>query len=254
MSRSATPPISIYAAGSLRHALPALAGAFSESTGVATETRHGPAGLLRERIEAGERPDLFLSANLAHPSRLAGIGLASPPVVFARNAMTALVRREAGVSTANFVDRLIDPGVRIGTSTPEKDPSGDYAWAIFRRVERIRPGSFAVLDGKAQKLVGGSETVVAPGTYGPVADALQSGRVDIFLGYATGMRLLEAELEGVGLVDIPADINVTPEYGMAALKGCRPQALSFALFVMSVQGQALLSQSGFQPVAISREA
>lgn len=162
----ANSPIGIYAAGSLRNVLPTLVSAFSEVAGVATETRHGPAGLLRERIETGERPDLFMSANVAHPARLAEIGLASPPVVFARNVMTALVRRDAGVSTASFIDRLLDPKVRIGTSTPQNDPSGDYAWAIFRNVDQIHPGSFEILSHKAQKLVGSSETAVTPGTYG----------------------------------------------------------------------------------------
>src|SRR5262245_55015661 len=116
--------ISVYAAGSLRFVLPALASAFSDITGVAVTTRHGPAGLLREHIEAGDRPDLFLSANLNHPARLSEIGLGSPAVVFARNAMSAIARREAEVTAASFIDRLLDPGVRIGTSTPLKDPSG----------------------------------------------------------------------------------------------------------------------------------
>lgn len=91
-------------------------------------------------------------------------------------------------------------------------------------------------------------------TYGPVAAALQSGDVDIFLGYATGMALLAAEMDSVDLVAIPAKVDVTPEYGMVALKGCCPQALSFASFVMSVQGQKLLSQSGFRPVAALGDA
>jgi ABC-type molybdate transport system substrate-binding protein len=46
-----------------------------------------------------------------------------------------------GLTTANFLDRLIDPAVKLGTSTPKADPSGDYAWAMFRRADAVRPGA-----------------------------------------------------------------------------------------------------------------
>ena len=109
--------VMIYAAGSLRHVLPSLVSAFQSISGVTAETRLGPAGLLRERIEAGERPDIFLSASFAHPARLAELKLAWPAVVFARNTMAAAVRRDASITTRNFVDRLLDPAIGIATST-----------------------------------------------------------------------------------------------------------------------------------------
>ena len=214
--------VMIYAAGSLRHVLPSLVSAFQAISGVTAETRLGPAGLLRERIEAGERPDIFLSASFAHPARLAELKLARPAVVFARNTMAAAVRRDASITTKNFVDRLLDPAIGIATSTPLKDPSGDYAWAIFRRIDQIRPGSLALLDAKAQKLVGGSETANIPGRYDPIAAALAVGTAHVFLGYRTGLKGLAQETEGVDIVDIPAAVNVVPEYGLATLEGCSP--------------------------------
>lgn len=240
----------IYAAGSLRHVLPSLVSAFHAMTGVTAETRLGPAGLLRERIEAGERPDIFLSASFAHPARLAEQGLARPAVVFARNAMAAAVRRDAGITTKSFVDRLLDPAIGIATSTPLKDPSGDYAWAIFRRIEAVRPGSFALLDAKAQKLVGGSETQNTPGRYDPIAAALAAGTAHVFLGYRTGLTGLVKETGGLQIVEIPAAVNVVPEYGLATLKDSSPAAMAFALFVMSATGQGILRDFGFQPVAL----
>ncbi|SDA64825.1 substrate-binding domain-containing protein [Mesorhizobium qingshengii] len=72
------------------------------------------------RIEQGDRPDLFLPANFAHLARLAELGLSGSPVVFARNTMAAAVRRAANVTTGTFVDQLLDPAIRIGTSTPLK--------------------------------------------------------------------------------------------------------------------------------------
>lgn len=246
--------ITVYAAGSLRVALPALAAAFTAATGVTVETRHGPAGLLRERIEAGDRPDLFLSADLGHPARLAAAGLAGPAVLFARNAMVAVAHRRAAVTgSAGLLDRMLDPAIRLGTSTPLKDPSGDYAWAIFRRADRLRPGAFEALDAKALKLVGGAEPPPdAPTTipYSPIAKALAGGEADIFLGYATGLRPLAAEHAELTAVDLPPELAVGPEYGLALLAGATPEAARFALFLLSLDGQALLHQAGFTPVAL----
>ncbi|MGO4126711.1 extracellular solute-binding protein [Inquilinus sp. YAF38] len=246
--------IAVYAAGSLRVALPALAAAFTTATGIAVETRHGPAGLLRERIEAGDRPDLFLSADLGHPARLAAAGLAGPPVLFARNAMVALVHRRAAVAgSADLLDRMLDPAIRLGTSTPLKDPSGDYAWAIFRRAGRLRPGAFARLDAKALTLVGGAEPPPAAATaapYSPVARAVAEGDADIFLGYTTGLRPLAAEHADLTVVDLPPELMVDPEYGLALLAGATPEAARFALFLLSLDGQALLREAGFAPTAL----
>ncbi|VDY38147.1 molybdate ABC transporter substrate-binding protein [Salmonella enterica subsp. enterica serovar Daytona] len=56
----------ILAAGSLRVVWPQLMTAFQADA----VCDFGPAGLLRERIEAGEACDFFASANLAHPQAL----------------------------------------------------------------------------------------------------------------------------------------------------------------------------------------
>ena len=56
----------VLAAGSLHSVWQPLMAQFPEHV----DTQFGPAGLLRERIEAGERCDLFASANLEHPLAL----------------------------------------------------------------------------------------------------------------------------------------------------------------------------------------
>ena len=63
----------------------------------------------------------------------------------ARNQLCALARPDVKASPANLLDLLLDPAVRLGTSTPKADPSGDYAWQLFEKAETLRPGSFAVL-------------------------------------------------------------------------------------------------------------
>ena len=82
----------LYAAGSLRRALTEVAAEFTRSSGIAVEGTVGASGLLRERLDGGERGDVFASADTGNPRRLAEQGKAGPVVVFARNQLCALGR------------------------------------------------------------------------------------------------------------------------------------------------------------------
>ncbi len=82
---------------------------------------------------------------------------------FARNEMCALVAPALDVTPATLVDRLLDPAVRLGTSTPKADPSGDYAWLVFERIEQQgRKGAFQQLAAKALQLTGGPNSPPPP--------------------------------------------------------------------------------------------
>ena len=76
-------------------------------------------------------------------------GWGGPVALFARNRLCALAQPDVEVSPATLLEVLLDPAVRLGTSTPKADPSGDYAWQVFEKAEALRPGSFATLDAKA---------------------------------------------------------------------------------------------------------
>ena len=80
---------------------------------------------------------------------LARSGKAGPVVLFTRNRLCALVRADLELTEATLLDRLLDPEITLGISTPRADPSGDYAWEVFRRAEALRPGSQVRLKAKA---------------------------------------------------------------------------------------------------------
>ena len=126
-SAGASAPLRIYAAGSLTSAFNALLDALGTPPGVAAQPTYGPSGILRERLERGEPADLFASADMGQPQRLADAGRGTPVVLFARNRMCALGRGALGLTQANLLDRLLDPAVKLATSTPGADPGGDYA-------------------------------------------------------------------------------------------------------------------------------
>jgi hypothetical protein len=61
---------------------------------------------------------------------------------------------KVGLTIANFLDRLLDPAAKLGTSTPNADPAGDYTWFIFHRSDVVHPGAFSIVDEQAQEIVG----------------------------------------------------------------------------------------------------
>ena len=239
----------VYAAGSLTGPFNALLQAFGTPPGEASQPTYGPSGALRERLERGEAADLFASADMGQPRRLASTGHGTPVVLFARNRMCALARERLGITPANVLDRLLDPAVKPATSTPVSDPGGDYAWAVFARAERLHPGAKATLEGKAQQLVGGpSMAPLVPGQ-GPSEGVFLSGRADVMLGYCSGTDGLRRAVPDLVAVPLPPELEVGPEYGMTLLSDS-PAAARFALFIMSEPGQAILAQYGLLPATL----
>lgn len=134
MQAHAQEPVRLYAAGSLRAALDEVAAAFKKAK---VRAVYGASGLLRERIAKGEAAEVFASANMEHPRSLEKEGRAGPVRLFARNRLCALAAPDMKVDKEDLLDRMIDPAVKLGTSTPRADPSGDYAWELFEKAERL---------------------------------------------------------------------------------------------------------------------
>jgi molybdate transport system substrate-binding protein len=118
---SAAEPVMLYAAGSLRSALTEVAGAFEAASGQKVQPKFGPSGTLKDEIAGGAHADVFASANMEHPQALASAGKSGPVVLFARNRLCALVRPGLRLEPATVLDRMLDPDVKLGTSTPRAD-------------------------------------------------------------------------------------------------------------------------------------
>lgn len=235
----------LFAAGSLQAPLTDIAHAFERETGTAVQTAFGPSGLLRARIEAGERADVFASADMDHPEILARAGRADAVRLFARNTLCAIVRPGVTVTTETLLDVLLDPAVRVGTSTPKADPSGDYAWAVFERAEAVRPGAFGALDAKALKLTGGPDTAKPPAGRNPYGWIMDEGRADVFLTYRTNALLACREVPELRIVDLPEALTVGADYGLTVLRGASADAATLAAYILSPTGRAVLRGYGF---------
>lgn len=62
--------LTLYSAGSLRAAMTALIAEFTQDTGIHITPSFGASGTWRTKIEGGDVPDIFASANLEHPQAL----------------------------------------------------------------------------------------------------------------------------------------------------------------------------------------
>ena len=132
--------LQILAAGSLRGVWPQLIAEFSAQSGLRVETQFGPAGLLRQRIEQGEACDLFASANLLHPQTLLQEGRAQHIGRFTANTLCLTAKRDVVTESDNWLSLLLRADLRLATSTPLCDPSGDYTRQLFDNIEQRHRG------------------------------------------------------------------------------------------------------------------
>ena len=238
-------PIAVVAAGSLREALTEVAQAHEARTGQKLALSFAASGLLRERIEKGEAAQVFASADMGHPQKLSAAGGWSAPRVFVRNQLCAITQAQFNLTPDRLLEAMLDPAIRVGTSTPKADPAGDYAWALFRRADAVRPGAFAALERKALQLTGGPTSPKAPAGHGTYAWVMDQGQADVFLTYCTNAVAAQQEVPRLKIVAVPANLQVWADYGLTVRLGAHPAAQAFADALLAPSAQAIFARYGF---------
>jgi ABC-type molybdate transport system substrate-binding protein len=244
-SASAQEPVRLYAAGSLRGVMTDLGKAWAASGGGAVAPEFGASGTLRDRIAGGAKADVFASANMEHPQSLAASGRAGPVSLFAKNQLCALSTPQARVTAETLLDRMLDPQVKVGTSTPKADPSGDYAFLLFEKADRIRPGAGATLAAKALQLTGGPSSPPPPADRNVYGMLVAGGQADVFLTYCTNAVVAQREQPSLVVSAIPPALAVGADYGIAALSGAPEGGGKFVAFVLSPEGRRIIASHGF---------
>ena len=206
-----TQPIAVVAAGSLREALTEVAQAHEARTG----------------------------------QKLALSFARCAPHVFVRNQLCAITQAQFNLTPDRLLDALLDPAIRLGTSTPKADPAGDYAWALFRRADAVRPGALATLERKALQLTGGPASPKAPAGRGTYAWVMDQGQADVFLTYCTNAVVAQQEVPRLKIVAVPANLQVGADYGLTVRMGAHPAAQAFADALLAPPAQAIFARYGF---------
>jgi molybdenum ABC transporter molybdate-binding protein len=249
---AAADTVSLYAAGSLKAALTDVGKAFEKASGNKVEGKFGPSGLLRKEIADGAPAHVFASANMEHPQSLHAAGKSGAVTMFARNKLCALVRPGLKVGSADLLDRLLDINIKVGTSTPKADPSGDYAFEVFARADKVKPGAKAALEAKALKLTGAADSAKPPAGRVVYGWHVAEGRADIFLTYCTNVIAAQKQNPGQQIVQLPDELAVGADYGLTVVNGAPAAAQKFAEFILSADGQNILVGYGFAAPARAR--
>lgn len=243
-------PARVYAAGSLVAPLKQAIKAAGLDASQVADPVFGPSGGLRERIEKGEAADLYLSADTGHPRTFAVSRPQTLVIPFARNTLCLFSREAVGLTEANALATMLDPKIRLATSTPIVDPGGDYAFAVFKRAEKVRAGSEAVLSQKALQLIGGPAAIKPLEGHSPAASIFLADKADVLLVYCSGQQQTLREVPGLKVSRLPPEIDVAATYGLALLSD-NPAAAKLALFLLSDRGQDILAENGLVKIAPS---
>ena len=244
---AAADTIQLYAAGSLKAALTDVSKTYETSTGSKVEGKYGPSRLLKDEIAGGAKADILASANMEHPQALYGQKRSGPVVRFARNKLCALVKPGLAVDSTTLLERMLAKNVKVGTSTPKADPSGDYAFEVFRKAEAIRPGAQTELEKKALQLTGSSTSMLPPAGRTVYGWHVSEGRADIFLTYCTNALMAQKENPDQQIITLPNSLAVGADYGLTVINGASPAARRLADFIVSPEGQKILEKYGFTP-------
>src|SRR5215475_4098484 len=245
--------VHVFAAGSLRAAFNEIGIAFQSATGIRLENNFGPSGALRERIEKGEQPDLFASADIANPTALSRAGRAGPVILFAHNRLCALVRPGLAVTSDTLLSMLIDPQIKLGTSTPKADPLGDYTWAMFAKADSIIPGSRATLEAKARKLIGSPGSQPLPASVkNQFSWHLREIHADIFIQYCSAGADFKKDMPAGKVVNLPVGLGTGADYGLTVLPTKNDNTTALVFFILSQNGQSILARNGFEAPLLLR--
>lgn len=239
--------LTLLAAGSLRRAFIPLQAQFTQTTGIVVDMVFGPAGLLRERIEEGGVCSVFASANRQHPQTLCDAERAHGLRLFAQNQLILTVKNTPQTAGKDWLTLLSDTSLRLGTSTPHSDPSGDYTWQLFDLLDVDYPGLGASLKQRAMTLVGGRDSLTLPP--GEIASRwlIQQGLTDLFIGYAHYATALVGDTD-IRSVTIPSPWNIRCDYYLAMLDES-DAARQFCQFVLADEGQRCLRDAGFLTIS-----
>lgn len=231
---AAKEPLVIFAAASLRDAFGSLKQQFGEAyPNVEITFNFAGTQELRTQLEHGAPADVFASADHEHMAELRRSSQVNEPVVFARNEPVIIVAKESqgrvrGLADLPLLERLV-----IGS--PEV-PIGRYTAHILRNAGRSLGADFTA---RFEQRVVSRELDVRQ-----VSSKVALGEADAGIVYRSDASRVPGQ---VGLVTIPAELNVLAEYPIAITTATAhpTPAGAWVQFVLSPAGQQALSRAGF---------
>ncbi len=203
-----------------------------KNPGVKVIFNFGASGDLARQIEAGAPVDVFASAASKDVDDIGRKGLlaSNSRKDFARNTVVLIQPIRSTIELGSVKDLLSGEVKRIAVGNPRTVPAGRYAEEALRY--------FSLWDRLKDKLVFGENVR-------QVLDYVARDEADAGLVYSTDAAVRSKDVKIIET--LPAESHSPIVYPIGVIKGTKAENLAraFVDFVVSREGQKILSQYGF---------
>jgi molybdate transport system substrate-binding protein len=231
--------ITVFAASSLTDAFNEIGTTFkNDNPGVTVTFNFGGSSALRAQLEQGATGDIFASADTTQMglAKTSGV-VASDGAVFAHNRLVVIIPKanSAGIATLQDLARF---GVKI-VLADSTVPVGNYARAFLTAASADPTYGSNYSDKVLANVVSNASNVKE------VTSAVQLDEADAGIVYTTDVTATLAP--DVTTIAIPDSVNQLATYPIALTTnaGQKSVAQAFIDFVLSSEGQDILSSHGF---------
>lgn len=195
--------------------------------------------LLAQQIINGAKADVFASADLANMKKVSDPGLVGTQSIFAKNRL-AVVIPVSNPGHINSLKDLANKGIKIDVAAPSV-PVGKYGLQVLDKMGKSSTYGPAYESAVKANFVSEEENVTA------VVNKVQLDEVDAGIVYRTDVTAVVASK--VKLIDIPDQFNVIAQYPIAVVRSSTQatQAQAFVQYILSSDGQAVLTKYRFLP-------
>jgi molybdate transport system substrate-binding protein len=227
--------LTVAAAADLKFALDNLVAEFqAKNPTIKVNVTYGSSGNFFAQIQNGAPFDLFFSANVGYPQKLAEAGLVADEIfLYAAGRIVVWVPKDSLLDVDKLgIKALLDPSIhRIAVANPKNAPYGRAAVAAMK--------TLAVYDQVAGRLVYGENIAQA-------AQFVQSGAADIGI-LALSLAVAPQMRDAGRFWEIPLDAYPRMEQGGLILKSTKNLETSrlFRDFVLGDRGREVLKRYGF---------
>lgn len=235
--------LSVFAAASLTEAFSSLAENFEAvHPGVRVVLNLAGSQQLAQQLAQGAPADVFASADRRQIEAIVGASRIDSftSQEFARNRLIVIFPGENPARIQNLQD-LSRPGLRLVITDPVQ-PVGAYTMQFLNQSAQDASLGEAFRSGFLANVVSYEENVRA------VLSKVILGEADAGIVYSTDYA--GAKDDNILALDIPEELNVIASYVLAPINDSQQPdlAMSFVEFVLSPQGQAILTEYGFLPI------
>jgi len=227
--------VRIAAAADLKFAMEKVSEQFEKASGTKVNVTYGSSGNFFSQIQNGAPFDLFFSADIEYPRKLAAAGLAEPGTLYeyAIGRIVIWMPADAKVDVARQGWKsLLDASIeKIAIANPGHAPYGRAAVAALQRADIYKQVKI--------KLVYGEN--ISQAAQFVQSGSAQAGIVALSLAISPAMR------DGKRW-EIPAEMHPAIEQVAIVLKGAKNKevARAFLEFVKSAAGRATLARYSFE--------